>query len=416
MSADTVNASPARRFEPAVPERTREVAPRRLRGVFNLDDLEAAARRHLPVPFFGYVAGAAETGQSYRENRTDFASIRFEPRSLTGYTNRSQSVTLFGKRYDRPFGICPMGLSALAAYDGDVALARAARDRGTLAILSATSLTALERVAEEAGSRWFQAYFPGDAERVVAMTDRVAAAGYETLVVTVDVAVNGNREADMRNGFATPLKPTPKLAWHGITRPAWLWGTAFRTLRTRGMPHFENLDVERGLPILARNLVRSFSGREKLNWDHVARSRERWKGNFVIKGVLSPADTEKARRLGCDGVIVSNHGGRQLDGALSPIAALPGVLAEAGDMTVMLDSGVRRGTDVLKALALGARFCFVGRPMLYAAAVAGDAGVRHAIDILSAEIDRDMGLLGIRDLSEMTRDFLRLPPNLAAAR
>lgn len=403
------NAVRAARYEPAVAQRGKSAAPYRLRGSFALDDFETAARRHLPTPVFGYIAGAAETGRSFAANRLDLASIGFIPQSLRGHVGRSQTTVLFGRQYSRPFGIAPMGMSALAAYDGDLVLAKGARDRGTVAIMSATSLTALERVAEEAESRWFQAYFPGDEARVLAMTDRIARAGFETLVVTVDVAVNGNRETDHRNGFATPLKPTARLAWQGMTRPGWLWGTAYRTLRTLGMPHFENLDVDRGPPILARNLIRSFSGREQLRWEHVQAARDRWKGNFVLKGVLSPQDAARARTMGCDGIIVSNHGGRQLDGAISSIAALPEVLKEAGNMTVMLDSGIRRGTDVLKALALGAHFVFVGRPMLYAAAVSGEAGVRYAIDLLSSEIDRDMALLGIGDLSEMTSDFLVLP-------
>ena len=398
----------ARRYEPAVDARAKDAAPFRLRNAFALDDFEAAARRHLPKSVFGYIAGAAETGASFAANRRDFSAIGLVPQVLRGTGRRDQTTTLFGKTYAHPFAIAPMGLSALAAYDGDMALARAARDRGTFAVMSATSLTALERVAEEAQSRWFQAYFPGDRDRVIAMTDRIARAGYETLVVTCDVPVNGNRETDRRNGFATPLKPTPGLAFQGITHPSWLFGTALRTLRTLGMPHFDNLDVDRGPPILAKNLVRSFSGRELLRWEHVEAARERWKGRFVLKGILSPEDTARARSIGCDGIVVSNHGGRQLDGAITPIAALPGVLAEAGTMTIIVDSGVRRGTDVLKALALGAHFVFVGRPMLYAAAVAGEAGVRYAINVLASEVDRDMALLGIGDVAEVTRDFLAL--------
>jgi L-lactate dehydrogenase (cytochrome) len=384
----------------------KRIVPRRLRRVFNLYSLEGVARRYLPVPIFDYIAGVAENGRTYNHNQQDLASIGFIPRTLQGHAGRDQSVTIFRKRYARPFGISPMGLSALAAYDGDVVLAQAARDRQTIAIMSATSLTPLERVAKEAECRWFQAYFPGSFDRVVALTDRVAAAGYDTLVVTVDVAANGNRELDLRNGFVTPMALTPKLAWQGITRPSWLCGTAFRTLVARGMPHFENLDTDRGPPIIAKNLIRSFSDRGLLNWEHVEKARERWKGNFVLKGILSPSDTEQARKIGCDGLIVSNHGGRQLDGAISTIDALPGVLAEAGDMTIMLDSGLRRGTDILKAIGMGVSFCFVGRPMLYAAAVSGAAGVRYAIDTLSLEIDRDMALLGIAELTEMSGELL----------
>lgn len=406
-------AEDEKRFKPEVTRLSRNRIPRRLQRVFNLHDLEAAAHSFLPEPIFGYIAGASEDGKSAGSNRTDFERIGLVPRVLGGHAIRNQKVRLFGRQYDHPFGIAPMGLSALAAYDGDVTLARAAQARGTLAILSATSLTALERVREEAGSDWFQAYFPGDGERVVAMTRRIAAAGFETLVVTGDVALAGNRETDLRNGFATPLSPTFRLAWQGITRPAWLLGTALRTLAVRGMPHFENLDVDRGPPILARNLARSFAGRERLNWDLVKLARDHWKGSFVLKGVLAPEDAEQALRIGCDGIIVSNHGGRQLDGAISPIAALSRIIPAAGAMTVMLDSGVRRGTDVLKAFALGAAFCFVGRPMLYAAAIAQEAGVKYAIDTLSAEIDRNMALLGVSDISAIqgfTVDLQRPSP------
>ena len=384
----------------------REPAPRSLAKCFSLDDMEEAARRHLPRRVFGYVASAAETGASFRANREDFSSLCFVPRGLRTRTVRDQSRSLFGQTFDRPFGIAPMGMSALVAYDGDVALARAAHDKGTFAIMSASSLTSLERVASEAGSRWFQAYFPGDMDRVLSMTDRVASAGFETLVVTIDVQMNGKREDDLRNGWQTPLQPSLRLAMEGVAHPRWLVGTAFRTLRHHGMPHFENLDSQRGLPILARNLLRSFAGRESLSWEHVKAVRERWKGRLVLKGVLSPEDAALARKIGCDGIIVSNHGGRQMDGALSPLAALPRIMPEVGEMAVMMDSGFRRGADVLRAIALGVDFVFLGRPFLFAAAVAGEPGIRYAIDLLSGEIDRGMALLGANTLGEITIDHL----------
>lgn len=239
------------------------------------------------------------------------------------------------------------------------------------------------------------------------MVDRVAAAGFETLVLTVDVPVSGNRENNIRNGFDAPLKPSLRLAWQGITSPHWLFETAFRTLANYGMPHFENMDALRGPPIVSRNVVRSMQGRDRLSWKHAELIRKRWSGNFVLKGVLAPEDARIARETGCDGIVVSNHGGRQLDGALAPIEALPGIIPEAGGMTVMFESGVRRGTDVLKAIALGADFVFVGRPFLFAAAIAGKAGVRHAVDILAAEVDRNMTLLGIQRTDQMTPELLR---------
>jgi L-lactate dehydrogenase (cytochrome) len=379
-----------------------------LRGMLALDDFQSAAQKYLPRPIFGYVAGACETGTSFASNRSAFNAVDFVPRILRNVANRSQATSLLGVSYSHPFGICPMGLSALAAFDGDVVLADAARAAGIPAILSATSLTPLERVAKEAGSRWFQTYLPGENERIDAMVDRVAAAGFDTLVLTADVPIAGNRENNVRNGFDAPLRPSVNLAWQGITHPRWLFGTALRTLRERGMPHFENMDAFRGPPILSRNLTRAIGRRDQLAWEHVDRIRSRWTGKLVIKGILSADDAELARDHGADGIIVSNHGGRQLDGAVAPLKVLPDIAARVGDVIpVMLDSGVRRGTDVLKALALGAQFVFVGRPFLFAAAVYGRAGVTHAARLLAEEIDRDMALLGVKELGEMGRDLLR---------
>ncbi len=391
--------------------------PRVLRPILALDDFEAAARSHLPRPIFGYIAGYCETGASFQDNRRAFDELFFVPKCLCNVGQRSQSVRLFGKDYDHPFGIAPMGLSALAAFDGDVVLAQAARNHGSLAILSATSLTPLERVAAEAGSDWFQAYLPGEADRIDNMIDRVAAAGFKTFVLTVDVPVPANRENNVRNGFFTPMRPSARLAWQGLIHPRWLVGTAMRTLRERGMPHFENMDAFRGPPILSRNLTRAIGKRDQLSWDHIARMRDRWKGNLVLKGILSAQDAITAREHGVDGVIVSNHGGRQLDGAIAPIRILPEIADAVGnDLTVMLDSGIRRGTDVLKALALGAHFVFVGRPMLFAAAVQGTAGVLHAMDKLSDEIDRDMAMLGVDNCRKIGPEFLRVPGNFTLQR
>jgi L-lactate dehydrogenase (cytochrome) len=395
--------------KPIITVAERKVAdiPRRLRRMLALDDFEAAARRHLPRPIFGYVSGACETGASFSDNRSAFGERSFVPRALLNVGNRSQSRSLLGVDYAHPFGICPMGLSALAAFDGDVVLARAANTAGIPAILSATSLTPLERVASEGSSRWFQAYLPGEGDRIDAMVDRVAAAGYDTFVLTVDVPVAGNRENNVRNGFDAPLRPSMRLAWQGATHPSWLFETAIRTLKRRGMPHFENMDAGRGPPILSRNLVRAIGKRDQLAWEHVERIRRRWKGNLILKGILSVEDALLSREHGADGIIVSNHGGRQLDGAVAPIRVLPGIADRVGgDLAVMLDSGVRRGTDILKALALGARFVFVGRPFLFAASAFGEEGVSHAIRLLADEVDRDMAILGIRTLDEISRGHL----------
>jgi len=380
--------------------------PRALARLLSLDDFEAAARRRLPRPIFGYIAGAAEDNQSLRSNRQAFARYAFAPRVLVDVSRRTQRTELFGRRYESPFGIAPMGISALSAYRGDIVLARAARAQGIPAILSGTSLIPLEEVIREAPGTWFQAYLPGDPQRIDALVERARRAGYETLVLTVDIPVSANRENNMRTGFSTPLKPSLRLAWDGITRPRWLAGTFLRTLLAHGMPHFENSFATRGAPIVSASVLRDFTARDHLSWEHVARIRRQWPGTLIIKGILHPRDAALARQHGADGVIVSNHGGRQLDGAISPLRALPAVVSAAGGMTVMMDSGIRRGGDVLKALALGARYVFVGRPFNYAAAVGGEAGVSHAIGLLRAEVDRNMAMLGINDIREMNADLL----------
>ena len=373
----------------------------RTSDLLSLEDFEAAARRVLPRPIFGYVAGAAEDNRALDDNRRAFDELAFAPRVLCNVARRQQQVTLFGTSYASPFGIAPMGIAALSAYRGDVVLARAAAQARIPAVLSGSSLIRLETVMEAAPGTWFQAYLPGTPERIDALLQRVAAAGVRTLVITVDIPVAGNRENNLRAGFSTPLRPSARLAWDGAIRPRWLLGTVLRTLVRHGMPHFENSFAERGAPILSSRVQRDFAERDHFDWTHVARIRRQWRGALVIKGILSPLDAVQARRLGVDGIIVSNHGGRQLDGAVAPLRVLPAIAEQAGDMTVMLDGGIRRGTDVLKALALGARAVFVGRPFNYAAAVDGEAGVAVAIDLLRAEVDRDLAMLGATNCTEL---------------
>ena len=378
----------------------------RLRRMLSLDDFEAAARRHLPRPVFGYVAGAAETDWTRADNRAAFADYGFLPRVLVDVSTRSAQTTLFGRTHAAPFGIAPLGISALYAYRGDIVLATAAAEADIPMIMSGSSLIRLEEVAAKCPSTWFQAYLPGDVPAIVALIERVARAGFATLVVTVDSQVAGNRENNIRAGFSTPLRPTLRLAFDGNTHPRWLCGTFLRTLARHGMPHFENNFATRGAPILSSTVLRDYSDRGHLHWEHWRLVRRMWKGTLVIKGILDKADARLARDAGADGLIVSNHGGRQLDGAVAALRVLPGIVAACPDIPVMLDGGVRRGSDVLKALALGAKFVFVGRPFGYAAAIGGIAGVTHAIELLSAEILRNMAMLGITDLAQLHPGWL----------
>jgi len=391
--------------------RDKRTLPRHLRDMLALEDFERVARKRLPRPIYGYVSGGVETNASLRGNRAAFEEIAFVPKTLTDTSMRSLTTTLLGQAYSAPFGLAPMGGTSLAAYQGDVVLARAAAQANVPMITSGASLTKLEKVREAGRTSWFQAYLPGEDDTIAALIERVARAGFDTLVLTVDVQVPSNRENNVRSGYNAPLRPTPRLAWDCMIKPRWLCGMFLRTLMLHGMPHFENMGPR--TPLISSTGVRSRGRRDKLTWRHVELMRRLWKGKLVLKGILDPEDARCARESGVDGVIVSNHGGRQLDGALAPLRALPGVKAQAGSMTVMMDSGIRRGTDVLKALALGAQFVFVGRPFLYAAVVAGDEGIAHAIKLLREEIDRDMALLGIASLGAMGPE--RLAPAKGSA-
>lgn len=373
----------------------------------SLEDFEATARRRLPNMLYRYVSGATETDAALADNRRAFEGYGFVPRVLNDVSGRAQTTNLFGKSYASPFGIPPMGSAALIAYRGDVVLTRAAAAMNVPMILSASSLIRLEDVRRENPNAWYQAYLAGDASRIEPLLDRVAAAGYDTFVVTADVPVPANRENNIRSGFKVPIEITPQVAWDTLTHPHWLFGTWARTLINHGMPHFENMDAARGPPVLAKNLMRNIGKRDQLAWKHVELIRKRWNGKLVVKGLIAPADARIARESGVDGVIVSNHGGRQLDHTISGLRTLPEIAAEAGRMTVMMDGGIRRGTDVIKALALGAQFVFVGRPLLYAAVAGGEAGVHRALSLLGEEVDRDMALLGIRSIGEISSDLVR---------
>ena len=375
-----------------------------LQEILALHDFETAARRYLPRPLFGYIAGASETSASFRDNRAVYDEYQFLPKSLVNTSKRTQQVTLFGKSYAAPFGICPMGMAAILAYRGDIVLARAATNANIPMCLAGSSLIRLEDVKREGPIAWFQAYLPGDQAKIDALVERVARAGYDTLVVTVDTPVLANRENNVRNGFSTPLRPTVRLGWDGITHPRWLANTFLRTLMQHGMPHFENNFAERGAPILSRNVIRDFGARDHLDWSHIQSIRRNWKGNLLLKGIVTADDARRAVGMGIDGLIVSNHGGRQLDGMIAPLRALPYVIEAARDIPVLIDSGVRRGTDVLKALALGARMAFIGRPFMFAAAIGGETAVAHGIRLVKEEIDRDMALLGVSSMAEMTKE------------
>ncbi|MDN2661546.1 alpha-hydroxy acid oxidase [Neptunomonas sp. CHC150] len=378
-----------------------------LSKIFCLDDFEEAARRHLPKPLFGYVSGATETNLSLRNNQTSFQQWSWVPHVLRDVSKRDTSIKLFGQTFSAPFGIAPMGISALTAYRGDLQLANAAKDHNIPMIMSSSSLIPMEEVSAQSDQAWFQAYLPKEETDAVALTHRVNQAGFKAIIVTVDSAVVPNRENNLRNRFKTPLEPDWRLLWDGVTHPRWAVGTLLRTIVKQGMPHFENVNAQRGAALIAKHVNRDFSGREHLDWEMITTVRRNWEKPLILKGILNVEDALTAKKLGIDGIIISNHGGRQLDGAISPIHVLERIKnAVGGSMVVMIDSGFRRGTDILKAMALGADCAFIGRPFNYAAAIGGYDGVAHAIQLLKSELHTDLGLLGVNTPQELNKKYI----------
>ncbi|WP_428392477.1 alpha-hydroxy acid oxidase [Lichenicoccus sp.] len=377
----------------------------RLRQALSLNDFQRLARPRLPRAVYGYVANGCEAGDARDHNRAAFAQWRMVTRVLRDVSARSQKTSLFGATYASPFGIAPMGASAVVAFDADNRMARAARAANIPFVLSANSITPIEELVRSNPNAWFAAYQSPDARNIERMVARVAATGIKVFVLTVDVPVPSNREDDRRAGYSMPLRPTPRLSWDGVSHPRWLGGTAARTLLTRGIPHISNVEADNPINLFSRK-VAVIAGHDNFTWKQAELIRGLWKGTFVIKGLLSAADAAIARDLGADGIVVSNHGGRQLDAAVSPMQVLREIKAASGAMTVIVDSGFRRGNDVLKAVALGADFVLIGRPFLFAATLAGTRGVRHAISLLAKEIDIDLALLGLDGIGAVDADVL----------
>ena len=378
-----------------------------LRGVYNLNDFRGLAQRRLPKAIFAYINNGAEDEVSMRWNREAFEGYELLPKMLVDVSERHQSIELFGTKYASPFGISPVGFGALYHFDGDVKLALAASSKKIPYVLSGASLTRLERVAEYAPDMWFQAYLPGDEVEIRRLLERVSYAGIKNLIITVDIPLSVNPDRYARFGFSSPLRPSVDLFWQGLTHPGWSIGTFGRSLLSHGMPHLENWRADRGNPVLSASVQKNNSNRDNFTWDHIKFARKHWAGNLIIKGILSAEDAIAAQNIGADGIIVSNHGGRQADGVVAPLKVLDEIVNSVPKTIVMMDGGVRRGTDVLKAIGLGAKCVFAGRPFNFALAAAGEEGVIKAISLLQEEIDRNMAHLGILNPSQMLEGRLR---------
>ena len=375
------------------------------RKAYSVAALRAMARRVLPRPVFDFADGAAEDERTLRRNVEAFAEIALLPRPLNGAARRDLSVELFGRRLSMPVVLGPTGLAGLFWPGGEQAAARAAAAAGTAYCLSHGSVCTLEALAAtNAAPRWMQVFVYRDHGFTRELTERAAAAGYDALVLTIDNQILGQRERDLRNGFTIPPRFGPGDALAMAMKLPWL----LRMSRELPRITFGNY-VRPGEPADIRTLAGRMAELldPAMSWADVDALRRIWTGPLILKGVMHPAEAAEAVTRGVDGLVVSNHGGRQLDGAAASIEALPGVVAAVdGRIPVLIDGGIRRGADAVKALALGATACLIGRPHLWGLAVAGEAGVAHVLELFRQEIDRAMGLLGASSLGDLGPELL----------
>lgn len=378
-----------------------------LKTALNLDDIRELARRKLPRIAFDFIDGGADDERCLRRNREAFQQYRLLPRYLVDVSKRDQSTMLLGRRYASPFGISPTGLAGLFRPDADFLLARTAKKADVPFLLSSASNGALEDVVQAAPDHvWFQMYCTSDEAINADLVRRAKAAGVQVLVVSVDVPVNSNRERNRRNGFSRPFRMTPGVVLEAMAHPAWV----LRYLRSGGIPMMSNWKPYAPTGASASEVADMYgtlTPAPMVQWSHLQRIRDAWSGPLVVKGLLHPDDARQAVRLGANALVVSNHGGRQLDAAPSPLEMLPAIRAAVGDdAELILDSGVRRGSDVVIARCLGARFSIFGRPTLFGAAAGGEAGIARTLQIVRNEVDMVMAQIGCRAFEELHAGYL----------
>lgn len=368
---------------------------------YNVHHFRDVARRRLPRGIFDYIDYGTEEQTAVAENRAAFDRLRLRTRFLVDLSVRDMSTTVFGKPIAFPLGIAPTGIAGLCWHQGDLAQATAAARAGLVYTLADPSVTAMETVIRAGGRQWFQVYMWDEVELSHAMIARARDLGFEALVVTVDSALGRVREHNERNGFDFPFKPNPRALVDMLRHPRWLLGVLARTVVSSGPPRNANYPAQYQRMIGWANAPKPqrFSA---MTWADLAVIREMWPRTLIVKSILTAQDATAAVDHGADGVIVSNHGGRAMDSARSSIDALPEVVAAVGDRaTVILDSGVRRGSDVAKAVAMGADMAMVGRAPLYGLAAGGQAGVERMLAILASEFEKTMGYLGCRTVEEL---------------
>jgi (S)-mandelate dehydrogenase len=377
----------------------------RVARALSIDDLRRLARRKLPRAVFDFFDGGAEDEGTLRDNRDAYGRLRLLPKVLVDVANVDPSTDILGVRSALPIATAPTGAIGFGRRGADFSVARAAAAFGIPYSLATPATASIEGIAEAtSGRHWFQFYMLNRPEFVLGLVERARVAGYEALIITVDLPVGGKRERDFRNDFAIPFRFTPRNVLDFATRPAW----ALEMLR-HGIPVQENLV---GFEPAATGAVQQASSvgsswDPSFDWSRLQRLRDRWPRKLIVKGIVRPDDALRAATLGADAIIVSNHGGRQLDGGIATIDALADIVAAVGGrMDVLIDGGIRRGRDIVKALALGAKAVLIGRPMVFGACAGGDEGAARALAILREELIRTMQLCGTPRIADIERDLV----------
>ena len=389
-------------------------AMRRLKRCYNIADMREIAKRRLPKGVFEYLDRGAEDEIALVNNRDAFKRLKLRTRFMVDLTNRDMGIELFGKRSNLPYIIAPTGIAGLCWYQGEFQLAKAAATAGVPFTLATGSITAMETIAQAGGRLWFQLYMWKEEELSYQLVKRAMDAGFEALIVTIDGALGNNREYNRRNGFSIPFAMTPRSMADIFSHPDWLIGTMFAYLANGGMPRHENYPAK-----YQHRITKGAGGgssspmrHQAMTWNDIRKLRDFWPRTLIVKGILRPEDAIEAVAAGADGIVVSNHGGRALDAAAATIDVLPEIVeAVGGKTTIILDSGVRRGSDMIKALALGANAVLAGRPTLYGISTAGQAGAEKALAILKMEFEKTMAYCGCRTIAEVTPDIFARPGN-----
>ena len=373
--------------------------------ITNIEDLRVLAEQRVPRMFYDYADSGSWTETTYRANSSDFQTIKFRQRVAVNMENRSLNTTMIGQPVSMPVAIAPCGMTGMQHADGEILAARAAEQAGIPFTLSTMSIASLEDIAANVSKPfWFQLYVMKDREFVKALIHRAKAAGCSALVLTLDLQILGQRHKDLKNGLSAPPKLTLPNILNMMTKPRWCMGMLGTKRHTFGniVGHVRGVE---NMSSLSAWTAQQFD--PSLSWDDVQWIRDLWGGKLIVKGIMDPEDAMLAARSGADALIVSNHGGRQLDGAASAIAALPDIVdAVGGQIEVHMDSGIRSGQDVLKAVALGAKGVYIGRPMLYGLGAMGGPGVTKCLDIIRRELDITMALCGQTDVQKVGRHIL----------